>query len=176
MWVLSSLGLFVFFSLPASCLPSLNTCMSNTSQPLSLSLSLSIRHPPPCDADLWKPAWNVLYPVIIFFSSPPALLLFTSVQAGGAPLNRLVVSRGIASRRRGLPGTASRQTVSWESPVSPTFSRDPVLFCQIRPCTWLMTSPVPTHTLLGMIWHGFFFSHGIHIHFLFECVCVCVCV
>lgn len=58
---------------------------------------------------------------------PPPPSLYTSAQAGGALLNRLAVSMGITSQRRGLAGTAYRQTVSPGSPVSPTFSHDPIL-------------------------------------------------
>lgn len=98
--------------LPLACPLSTHACPS---QPLSLFLSAT--HLPEMQTCGSLPGTYCIQS--LFFSLPPSLLLFTSEQAGGAPLNRLVVSRGITSRRRGLPGTASRQTVSQESPVSP---------------------------------------------------------
>ncbi len=110
-----------------------------------------------------------------YLSLPPSLPLFTSVQAGGALLNRLVFSRGITFQRRGLSGTAYRQAVNRESPVPPTLSHDPVLL--LSTAVHLAHDLAPsTHTLLGTIWTCIFLrkSHGIQMHFL--CLCVCVCV
>lgn len=145
-----------FFS---SCLPSINTYLSNMSHPLS------IRHPPLCDADLWKLAWNGLYPPVIFLGFPP-LPLLTSAQTGGALLNRLAVSRGITSHRRGLSGTAFRQT---ESPVSPTFSHNPVLLLSAA----VRLAHDLAHTHPHAPWHGFTW---IILTWTTNTFSVCVCV
>lgn len=92
-----------------------------------------------------------------FFFSPFLLLslpLFTSVQAGGALLNRMVVSWGISSQRPGLSGTALRQTVD----LSTNLSHEPALLLSTAIyCTWLMALPLPGHAVFGKIWRWFFF-------------------
>lgn len=109
-----------------------------------------------------------------YFSLPPSLPLFTSVQAGGALLNRLVFNRGITSQRRGLSGTAYRQAVSRESPVPPTLSHDPVLLRSIAVHLAHDLARIHPHTP----WHdlNMDFSHKITWNTNTFSVCVYVCV
>lgn len=168
--VCSSLGLvslFIFFSLcpPPPCPLSTSTC------PTCLTLSPSATHL----SAMWTcGSLPGMYPPIIFLCFPPFLLFLNSVQAGGAPLNRLVVSRGITCQRRGFSGTAYRQTVSRENPVSPTLSHDPVLLLSVA----AHLAHDLAHTRPHTPWHNLTWifltkSHGIQIHFL--CVCVRAC-
>lgn len=85
-----------------------------------------------------------------YFSPSPSLSFPSPLcNAGGALLNRLAVSRGIASQRRGHSGTAYTQTFSQREPF---FSLLPSLM-NLSCCRLLqhMTSHTHTHTLVSMI-------------------------
>lgn len=157
--LLFSWSCHLFLPLPSYPLPSINIYLSN------MSLAL---HPPP--TSLWcGPVeacreCTISTGYIFSVSFHLSFLYFTSVQTGGALLNRLIVSEGFTSQSRPLGDCL--QKVSWESPVYRTLSHDPFLFQSAA----VQLAPDLKHTHPHTPWHkltDFFLTklHGIYIFF-----------
>lgn len=93
------------------------------------------------------PGMYCIQRLFLSVSLPPSPFL-TSVHAGGALLNRLVASRGIASQRRGHSGTAYIPTFSPREPFLYYLYSwiHPVAVCRCALGSWPHTN-TPTHWL-----------------------------